>query len=184
MHKTSPIHVIVMGVSGSGKSTVAGQLHARTGFPFAEADDFHSEANIAKMAAGIPLTDEDRWPWLHSLRSWMWEQERYRRSSIITCSALKRSYRKYLAEPSPFARASVLFVDLHGSPEILRQRLERRRNHFMGANMLESQLAALEPLQPDENFITLDIADTIRFNVNAVIKHLYQIGALSPTRRR
>lgn len=145
-----PTAVVVMGVSGSGKTTIAELLSERLGWPIAEADDFHSPANKAKMAAGVPLTDEDRGPWLASLRDWITAQ---RRDVLLTCSALKRTYRDVLRE----AEAEVLFLHLDGSPEQLRSRMEARREHFMPPALLDSQLATLEPLAADENGLVVGI---------------------------
>jgi gluconokinase len=135
-----------MGVSGSGKTTVAVGVAKRLGWTFAEGDDFHSPANIAKMSAGQPLTDEDRWPWLDRLATWIGEREAAGDNAVLTCSALKRSYRDRLADNHP----SVRFVHVTASRETIRRRLERRRGHYMPASLLDSQLAALEPLQPGE----------------------------------
>jgi gluconokinase len=141
-----PLAIVVMGVSGSGKSTVAAQLVERLGWEFAEGDDFHPEANVAKMQAGIPLEDEDRWPWLRTLADWIGDQERAGRSVVVTCSALKRSYRDLLRDGHP----SVWFAHVTADPDLLRDRLGSRTGHYMPASLLESQLAALEPLQDDE----------------------------------
>jgi gluconokinase len=142
--------VVVMGVSGSGKTTVAELLSQRLGWPLAEADDFHPEANKKKMAAGIPLTDEDRRPWLIALRDWI---DQSPGSTVITCSALKRSYRDLMRT----AKADVEFLHLDGDREVIRRRMARRRGHFMPTSLLDSQLATLEPLQPDEPGIVVDI---------------------------
>ena len=124
---SGPTAVVVMGVSGSGKTTVAERLAERLDWEFAEGDDFHPRANVEKMAAGHPLDDEDRWPWLRTVGGWIDEREATGRSVVVTCSALKRSYR-----------------------DLLRARLRERTGHYMPASLLESQLATLEPLQPDE----------------------------------
>jgi gluconokinase len=138
--------VIVMGVSGVGKSTVAAELVRRTGWAFAEGDDLHPEANRRKMAAGRPLTDDDRWPWLRRVAGWIGEQEATGRSAVLTCSALRRPYRDVLTDGHP----SVRFVHLVASPDALRGRLEHRMGHYMPASLLESQLATLEPLEAGE----------------------------------
>jgi gluconokinase len=147
-------HVVVMGVSGCGKTTVAHGIAAATGLLFAEADDFHSRANVEKMRAGIPLDDEDRWPWLHDLAEWMAERAAEGRSTVIACSALKRVYRDLLAEGPP----SLDFVHLHGSAEVIRARLASREGHYMPASLLDSQLATLEPLEADERGVVLDVS--------------------------
>jgi gluconokinase len=138
--------IVVMGVSGSGKSTVAATLVDRLGWPFAEGDDFHPPANVEKMRAGHPLDDEDRWPWLRSLAAWIGEQERAGRSVILTCSALKRSYRNLLLDGHP----SVWFAHVTAEPELIRERIQSRTGHYMPASLLDSQLATLEPLGDDE----------------------------------
>lgn len=143
----SPRHLVVMGVSGSGKSTVAEALRDRTGWVFAEADDFHPAANIEKMENGTPLTDEDRGPWLEALTEWIQARERAGMSSVVTCSALKRSYRDQLRKGG----RDVVFVHLHGEHSTLEQRLGGRSGHFMPASLLDSQLDTLEPLGDDES---------------------------------
>ena len=135
-----------MGVSGSGKSTVADGLVERLGWPFAEGDDFHPPANVEKMRAGRPLDDEDRWPWLRSLADWIGEHERSGRSVVVTCSALKRSYRDVLRDGHP----SVWFAHVTADAALIRERMEHRSGHYMPVSLLDSQLALLEPLQDDE----------------------------------
>lgn len=138
--------VVVMGVSGSGKTTVAELLAQRLQWEFAEGDDLHPRENVEKMAAGHPLDDEDRWPWLRTVGGWIDEREAAGRSVVVTCSALKRSYRDLLREGRP----SVWFAHVTVDAEVLRARLAARKGHYMPASLLESQLATLEPLQPDE----------------------------------
>lgn len=134
--------MIVMGVSGSGKTTVGTALARRLGWPFLEGDDFHPAANVAKMAAGHPLTDADRAPWLAALRRRIDEVLRDGESAVIACSALKHSYRSALAGNDTDA---VRFVQLDVPVEVLRERLEHRQGHFMPASLIGSQLATLEP---------------------------------------
>ncbi|NMI01999.1 gluconokinase [Pseudonocardia acidicola] len=138
--------LVVMGVSGSGKSTVADELVRRTGWPFVEGDDLHPEANRQKMAGGHPLDDEDRWPWLRRIAGWIGEQEAAGRNAVVTCSALKRRYRDLLCDGHP----SVRFVQLTADPDLLAARLEAREGHYMPASLLGSQLDTLQPLQADE----------------------------------
>ncbi len=142
----STTSVVVMGVSGSGKSTVAEGLVDRLGWEFAEGDDFHPPANVAKMRSGQPLDDDDRWPWLRRLADWIGEREQAGRPVVVTCSALKRSYRDLLRNGHP----SVWFAHVTVDPDLLRERVAGRTGHYMPASLVESQLAALEPLQDDE----------------------------------
>ncbi|GAB3491410.1 gluconokinase [Flexivirga sp.] len=143
--------LIVMGVSGSGKTTLAEGIADAMGWLYAEGDDFHSQANVSKMAAGVPLTDEDRWPWLRSIGTWIDEHERDGRSAVITCSALKRAYRDLLRED----RKNVRFVYLDVPQEVLEDRLSKRTGHYMPPSLLPSQLQTLEPLQQDEDGVVV-----------------------------
>jgi len=143
--------LVVMGVSGSGKSTVAGILAGQLGWDLEEGDDLHPPANVAKMAAGHALTDEDRWPWLDTVASWITEHTMAGIPGIITCSALKRIYRDVMRGPD------VVFVHLAGSKEQIGQRLSNRLDHFMPATLLDTQISTLEPPGPDENVLVVDI---------------------------
>lgn len=145
--------IVVMGVSGSGKSTVAAALAGRVGGIFLDADDFHPPANVAKMAAGIPLTDEDRMPWLARVAEAMIAADRPDRPAVVACSALRRRYREALRA----AAADVFFVQLDGPPELLAERIGARTDHFMPASLLMSQLALLEPLESDERGAVVSI---------------------------
>ena len=145
------MHVVIMGVAGSGKTTLAVELTRRLGWPYAEADDFHPPANVAKMAAGVPLTDEDRWPWLEAIRDWLTAQARAGRSTVVTCSALRLAYRDVLRQ----AEGRVRFVHLTADPALLSARLARRSGHFMPATLLASQLATLETLVPGEDGVVI-----------------------------
>lgn len=143
--------LVVMGVSGSGKTTVAQRVAARLGWPYAEGDDFHPDSNVAKMRSGVPLQDEDRWPWLRAVAAWIGAHEQAGRSAVVTCSALKRSYRELLLAGHP----SVFFVHVTVTPRMLRERVEHRHGHYMPPSLLASQLATLEPLAPDEPGLVL-----------------------------
>jgi len=145
--------IVVMGVAGSGKTTIARLLAEDLGWKQTEADDLHSPENVAKMAAGIPLTDGDRAPWLRRICQRIDETEG---NQVVTCSALRRSYRDILRT----ANARVRFLHLHGSPETLASRIGARTDHFMPASMLTSQMATLEPLTADEDGVIVDIAGT------------------------
>lgn len=147
-------HLVIMGVAGSGKTTVAGLLAQRLGWASAEADEFHPAANVAKMAAGTPLTDDDRWPWLRAIAAWIGQQDSAGRCSVVTCSALERAYRDVLAS----APGRVRFVHLSGDPSLIAGRMGHRTGHFMPTALLPSQFAALEPLQPDEDGVTVPVS--------------------------
>jgi gluconokinase len=146
-------HIVVMGVSGSGKTTIAGKLAARLGYLFADGDAFHPQANVAKMASGEPLTDADRAPWLAELAEWIAAQHESGRSTVLACSALKRRYRDTLRAGAP---GHVFFVYLAVPRTALVERMKRRTGHYMPPELLDSQLATLEPLGPDEPGLTLD----------------------------
>ena len=145
--------IVVMGVSGSGKSTVAEGLVHRLGWEFAEGDDFHPPENVAKMRSGRPLTDADRWGWLETLAEWARERDQAGEPTIMTCSALRRTYRDVLRKGGE----GTFFVHLVGDKGLLLQRMEARER-FMPPTLLESQLDTLEPLQPDEEGMVLDVA--------------------------
>jgi carbohydrate kinase (thermoresistant glucokinase family) len=146
-----PPVLVVMGVSGSGKSTVGRVLADRLGWDFGEGDELHPAPNIAKMAGGHPLIDDDRWPWLARVHEWIEEYVTAGRAAVITCSALRRAYRDVLRGDH------VVFVYLAGTRELLIERLAARQGHFMPVSLLDSQLAILEPPEADEQAITLHI---------------------------
>jgi carbohydrate kinase (thermoresistant glucokinase family) len=158
--------LVVMGVSGSGKSTVAGVLAGRLGWPLEEGDDLHPPENVAKMAAGHPLDDDDRAPWLRRIREWMEEREEAGENGIVTCSALKRRYRDVLRD------GDVVFVHLAGSREQLLARLTARQGHFMPASLLDSQLADLEPPGADERALTIDIGPSPSVQATTILDKL------------
>lgn len=153
--RPAPTGIVVMGVSGVGKTTVALVIADRLGWTFADADDFHTRANKDKMAAGLPLTDADRRPWLLAIGKWLAARADAGENAIVTCSALKRSYRDVLRQGAPGIR----FVHLHGSPDVVRRRLGHRSGHFMPPSLLDSQFADLEPLGDDEDGIAVDVTD-------------------------
>ena len=161
-----PTILVVMGVSGSGKSTLAGVLADRLGWPLQEGDDLHPAANVAKMAAGVPLTDEDRAPWLELIRDWIIARQDAGESGVVTCSALRRSYREILTRPG------VQFVHLNGTRHDLGERLGQRVGHFMPASLLESQLDTLEPLSADEAGFVVSATLPVQESADRVIAWL------------
>jgi len=142
-----------MGVSGCGKSTVAALLAGRLGWAFEEGDALHPPANVAKMAAGHPLTDDDRWPWLELVAEWIEGQLDNGENGIVTCSALKRSYRDLLGRRG----SNIVFVYLAGDQETIANRLAVRHGHFMPSSLLDSQFADLEEPAPDEPSLRVDV---------------------------
>ncbi|GEP01342.1 gluconokinase [Methylobacterium haplocladii] len=150
-----PTVLVVMGVSGSGKSTVAGLLAQRLGWAFVDGDDFHSPEHVARMQGGRALTDAERRPWLVLVGAWIEARLAAGTSGVIVCSALRRSYRDVLVQGRPAVR----IVYLEGSRALIADRLGRRRDHFMPAGLLDSQFAALEPPGPEERPITVGIED-------------------------
>jgi gluconokinase len=154
--------LVVMGVSGTGKSTVGAALARELGLPFVEGDELHPEANVAKMTAGIPLTDADRAPWLDRIAAEL------DRPVVVACSALKRAYRDRLRAAAP----DLVVVFLHGSRELLAERMAGRAGHFMPTALLDSQLATLEEPAPDEQAIPVDVALAPDEIVAAVVARL------------
>ena len=168
MQTGKPLVVVVMGVSGSGKTTIGALLAERLRWPFADADEFHSAANIAKMHTGTPLDDADREPWLEAIAARIdaWLQQGT--SAIVTCSALKRSYRDSLVR----GRSNVRLLYLRGDRELLEKRLAVRRGHFMPAALLASQLETLEEPGADERPAVVALAGTPAQTVDAAIAAL------------
>jgi gluconokinase len=158
--------LVIMGVSGSGKSTVAAILAGQLGWDFEEGDDLHPPGNVAKMAAGHPLDDEDRWPWLRKVAAWIRQHTEAGSPGIITCSALKKSYRDVLRGDR------VVFVYLAGTREQIAARMAARHGHFMSVAMLDSQLETLEPPTPEEQAITIDIAGSAAEEAERIIERL------------
>ena len=146
--------LVVMGVSGSGKSTVGAAIAQRLRVPFADADDFHPAANIAKMSAGQALDDSDRQPWLEAIGEWL---AQHPDGAVVSCSALKRTYRDQLRHHLN----TIEFVHLHGSRDVIARRQASRPGHFMPASLLTSQFATLEPLEPDEHGLVIDVDQDI-----------------------
>jgi carbohydrate kinase (thermoresistant glucokinase family) len=155
------MRVVVMGVSGSGKSTVGAALATRLGVDFMDGDALHPEANVAKMHSGQPLTDEDRWPWLERIGEWL----AARSDGVIVCSALRRAYRDRIRYRAPDA----VMLHLAGAEATIAGRLAHRGGHFMPPSLLGSQFATLEPLQPDERGVVVDV----RAPVDEVIDRAY-----------
>jgi len=158
-----------MGVSGSGKTTVAAELVARLGWVFAEGDDFHPPANIAAMRAGDPLGDEQRWPWLAAIADWIGAREQAGQSAVLTCSALRRAYRDRLRD----GHESVWFAHVTGDPALIADRLQRRKGHYMPPSLLPSQLQTLQPLAPDEPGTTVSGAAAPQLVAVAVLDALH-----------
>jgi gluconokinase len=166
--------VIVMGVAGSGKTTVGALLAGQLSWPYAEADDFHPQSNVDKMAAGQALTDADRWPWLEAIARWIDQRRAAHEHAVVSCSGLKRSYRDKLREGRPEVRIAFL----EGSRELIQRRLVARHGHFMHANMLDSQFQALEPPEPDEDIIVVSIDATPAEIVERIVHELTLSGPI------
>lgn len=165
---TAPCALIVMGVSGSGKSTVGEKLAARLGWLYEDADQFHPASNVAKMSAGIPLTDEDRWPWLRAIAAEIDRVCDVGGTVVIGCSALKRAYRDVLLHH----RADVRLVYLKGAHALIAERLGRRKGHFMPPGLLTSQFNTLEPPTPDEHPLTVSIDAPVDDIVDTILRQL------------
>jgi len=165
--------VILAGVSGSGKTTVGRLLAGRLDWPFADGDSFHPAANVAKMTAGIPLTDDDRWPWLAAIGAWMDGRIAAGGSGVMACSALKRRYREFLLEGRPAAR--LVFLEVGRDEDLAR--LRARHGHFFPARLLDSQFDDLEPPGPDEGALVLPAQGSPDELVSAIISGL---GLIAP----
>jgi len=163
-----PCVVIVMGVSGVGKSTIAELLAQKLGWKFQEGDDLHPPVNIRKMHAGIPLTDEDRAPWLAAIKRWIDARIAAGEPGLVTCSALKRRYRDTLID----GRADVRILYLHSDEATIEDRIQHRTGHFMPASLLESQFHTLEEPTEDEHPITVEVAGTIAETVGTTLRAL------------
>jgi gluconokinase len=161
-------NVVVMGVSGVGKTTVARLLSERLAHPYAVADDFHPPANIAKMSAGTPLDDADRQPWLEAIGTWLQQQNDAGVGGVVTCSALKRRYRDTLRAACP----DVWFLHLAGPHDLVADRIGHRAGHFMPVSLLDSQYSTLEPLAADERGAVLDAGPAPDELVDAAVRLL------------
>jgi gluconokinase len=164
------MHIVVMGVSGTGKTSVGEELAEELGCEFVEGDSLHPRRNIEKMEHGIPLTDEDRWPWLQAIAEMVAVRDHERTSTVVTCSALKRKYRDILRDAAP-----TFFVHLDAPFEVLEARMQQRTKHFMPTSLLRSQVDTLEPLDDDEAGEVVDVSPAldvvVEEAVNAVRTH-------------
>ena len=166
--ETNPCALVVMGVSGSGKSTIADSLAERLGWRCEDGDKFHPPGNVAKMSAGHPLTDEDRWPWLRAIADEIDRVCRAGQRAVIACSALKRVYRDILVH----GRDDVRIVFLEGTQELIARRLAARKGHFMPPGLLTSQFRTLEPPDANEHPVTVSIDATVETIVDDIIRQL------------
>lgn len=168
MRTLEPVVVVLMGVSGCGKSTIGSGLSQALGWPFRDADSFHPPANIEKMSRGVPLDDADRWPWLAAIAQWIDTRNAAGAAGIVSCSALKRAYRERIVG----AREGVRLVYLKGDMRLIAERLAERKGHFMPTALLQSQFDALEEPSAGERHLVVDIAAPPRDVVAAIIARL------------
>ncbi|HJW57482.1 MAG TPA: gluconokinase [Burkholderiaceae bacterium] len=171
-----PARLVIMGVSGCGKSEIGRRLAVCLGYAYTEGDDYHPPENIAKMAAGKPLNDTDRHGWLQSLSARIGEAASRDEGLVLSCSALKRRYRDVLRADDP----ALFFIHLHGDRELLAARIQGRAGHFMPLSLLDSQLADLEPLAPDEAGIRLDISKPPAALIDEILLRLATYGSVHP----
>jgi len=176
----TPCALIVMGVSGSGKSTIAEKLAERMGWRYEDGDTFHPASNVAKMSAGHPLTDEDRWPWLQAIADEIDRACKAGEHLAVACSALKHSYRDVLAH----GRDDVRIVYLRGTQELIAGRLTERKGHFMPPGLLASQFKTLEPPGPDENPLMVSIDASVEEIVDDITGQLRLSAGSTPRRKR
>jgi len=176
----TPCALIVMGVSGSGKSTIAENLAARMGWRYEDGDKFHPASNVAKMSAGHPLTDEDRWPWLQAIADEIDRACKAGEHVVIACSALKHTYRDVLVH----GRDDVRIVYLRGTQELIAGRLAQRKDHFMPPGLLASQFKTLEPPDPGENHMTVPIDASVEEIVDDIASQLGLSAGSTPRRKR
>jgi gluconokinase len=165
---TDPCALVVMGVSGSGKSTIADSLAARLGWRCEDGDTFHPASNVAKMSAGHPLTDEDRWPWLQAIADEIDRVCKAGERAVIACSALKRAYRNILVH----GRNDVRIIFLNGTQELIAGRLAARKGHFMPPGLLTSQFATLQPPEANEHPVTVSIDAKVETIIDEIIRQL------------
>ncbi|MFF3987142.1 gluconokinase [Streptomyces sp. 900105755] len=170
----TPHVVVVMGVAGTGKTTIGPLLAARLGVPYAEGDDFHPPANIAKMSAGHPLDDADRWPWLDAIGAWA--HGRAGLGGVVSSSALKRSYRDRLRAAAP----GIVFLHLSGDRRLIEDRMSHRQGHFMPTALLDSQFATLQPLEPDEAGVAVEVSGTPEEITARAVRALEALPDLTP----
>ena len=167
-----PAAIIVMGVSGSGKSTIGALLAEALGWPFADADGFHPAANVAKMAAGQPLTDADRWPWLDAIAAHIGASRTAEQPVVVACSALRRAYRERLRA----GHGDLIFLHLAGAPEVIAARQAARQGHFMPPSLMASQFATLEDTGDETDAVAVSVADTPQSVVDAAMAALGPFG--------
>jgi carbohydrate kinase (thermoresistant glucokinase family) len=169
-----PAAIIVMGVSGSGKSTIGALLAEALGWPFADADGFHPPENVAKMAAGQPLTDEDRWPWLDAIAAHIGASRRARQPVVVACSALRRAYRERLRA----GHGDLIFLHLAGAPEVIATRQAARQGHFMPPSLMASQYATLEDPAEEADAVTVSVQASPHEVVGNILSTLGERGAI------
>lgn len=160
--------LVIMGVSGCGKTTIAELLSRKLGWAYRDGDEFHPKSNVEKMHSGTPLTDDDRWPWLKAIAAWIDGKRQAGEHAIVTCSALKRAYRDILIGP----RQDVALIYLKGTEDLISQRLSKRKDHFMPKGLLQSQFQTLQEPGADEHPITVSIAPTPEEIVGAILGEL------------
>jgi gluconokinase len=172
--------VVMMGVCGTGKTSVGQIVASRMGWSFIEGDDLHPAANREKMASGTPLTDDDRWPWLDRITGRLCALDQAGQSAVVACSALRQVYRDRLRRSG----AQTIFLHLTGDPGMIRQRMENRSGHYMPPGLLDSQLATLEPALPGETLHQIDISGTVEETAEAAIRSLSGMSALGAIGRQ
>jgi gluconokinase len=176
----TPCALVVMGVSGSGKTTIADRLAERLGWPCEDGDKYHPKSNVEKMSAGHPLTDEDRWPWLNAIADEIGRVCEARGHVVVACSALKRTYRDVLLR----GRDDVRIVFLNGAQKLIAGRLALRKDHFMPPGLLDSQFRTLETPGPDENAIDVSIDASVDAIVDDIVRNLTPGAAAQHDRNR